>query len=139
MPFFCRIKFRKIQGVKTPVGFHPQRAAGAYDEACSILSDLFKRKFTFYDGRKTAVNLIKRKQKNLGFHVGNSTLCKQMTRNTEKVMENHYLVPDMEDEPFESVEALDLIRQACDMGMTDSYSKLLFFATLSSQHSSLAA
>ena len=62
-----------------------------------------------------------------------------MTRNTEKVMENHYLVPDMEDEPFESVEALDLIRQACDMGMTDSYSKLLFFATLSSQHSSLAA
>ena len=58
VPFFCRVMLKKVDGVKKPVSFHPAKASNAHEQARELLSEVLGRKVSWYDGRKSGVNLI---------------------------------------------------------------------------------
>ena len=58
VPFFLRVQFKKIDGKKQPVSFYCSKANNAYEQSQEILTALLERDVSWYDGRKSAVNII---------------------------------------------------------------------------------
>ena len=69
VPFFCRIMFKKVDGEKKPFSFHPAKASNAHEQAKDVLSELLGRKVSWYDGRKSGVNLITFFKKNVKLYI----------------------------------------------------------------------
>ena len=111
---------------KNCVGFKCSPAHSELDYIQKVVSETLGRPFKYYDGRKSACNILLDEDLNGELKVKEDLVAKTITHNDTKTMKKFYLRQKSKTS-FKALEAFSLIKKRVDMGL-NKQKEATFFA-----------